>query len=397
MATLAQRRGAFSSLGRPLIDPTTGQPVPDNQIPASQIDPIATKILTIVPVAPAADGLGVKGIPVLFRALGGLPGLGGVADSLVVSDTGGYAETIATLGTVAGLQGFDARALALPAMSFTATALAGAVSSATSLVTATAASVLSGAIATLTLRARDAFGNDLTTGGLNVVFSVTGGTSTGTIGPTVDHGDGTYTAPFTGVLAGTPLTIGATIDGSPVMSSPLPTIAVLAGAVAQVLVAPATAALAALGQTQQFAAVAQDANGNVVPGQAFTWTSDNPLVGRVDAGGIVTAVANGSATITATAAGVAGSATLTVAQVVTAVVVSPPTATLAILGTQQFTAIAQDANGNPVPGQTFTWASSQPLIASVDLNGLVTALLVGTAVITATTGGVSGAANLSVF
>jgi len=345
----------------------------------------------------AADGLGVKGIPVLFRALGGLPGLGGVADSLVVSDTGGYAETIATLGTVAGLQGFDARALALPAMSFTATALAGAVSSATSLVTATAASVLSGAIATLTLRARDAFGNDLTTGGLNVVFSVTGGTSTGTIGPTVDHGDGTYTAPFTGVLAGTPLTIGATIDGSPVMSSPLPTIAVLAGAVAQVLVAPATAALAALGQTQQFAAVAQDANGNVVPGQAFTWTSDNPLVGRVDAGGIVTAVANGSATITATAAGVAGSATLTVAQVVTAVVVSPPTATLAILGTQQFTAIAQDANGNPVPGQTFTWASSQPLIASVDLNGLVTALLVGTAVITATTGGVSGAANLSVF
>ena len=68
-----------------------------------------------------------------------------------------------------------------------------------------------------------------------------------------------------------------------------------------------------------------------------------------------------------------------------------------LLGTQQFTAIAQDANGNPVPGQTFTWASSQPLIASVDLNGLVTALLVGTAVITATTGGVSGAANLSVF
>src|SRR5438132_287412 len=60
----------------------------------------------------APDGLGVKGIPVLFRALGGLPGLGGVADSLVVSDTGGYAETIATLGTVAGVQGFDARALA---------------------------------------------------------------------------------------------------------------------------------------------------------------------------------------------------------------------------------------------------------------------------------------------
>src|SRR5207245_1350696 len=84
----------------------------------------------------------------------------------------------------------------------------------------------------------------------------------------------------TGVLAGTPLTVGATIDGSPVTSQPLPTIAVLAGAVAQVVVAPAAAALAALGQTQQFAAVAQDANGNVVPGQAFTWVSDNLLGAR---------------------------------------------------------------------------------------------------------------------
>src|SRR5437667_180623 len=139
----------------------------------------------------AADALGVKGIPVLFRALGGLPGVGGVTDSVVVSDTGGYAETVATLGTVAGVQGFDARVLALPATSFTATALAGAVSSATSVVTATATSVLSGAIATLTLHAKDAFGNALTTGGSTVAFNVTGGTSTGTIGPAVDHGDGT--------------------------------------------------------------------------------------------------------------------------------------------------------------------------------------------------------------
>ena len=343
----------------------------------------------------APDGLGVQGIPVRFRALASLGSA--VADSVVVSDTAGYAQTVATLGTLAGPQGFEARALALPATSFSATALAGAVSSATSVVTTTATSVLSGAIATLTLHAKDAFGNDLTGGGRSVVFSVTGGTSTGTIGPTVDHGDGTYTAPFTGVLAGTVSTIGATIDGAPVTSAPLPTIAVLAGAVAQVVVTPAAAALAALGQTQQFGAVAQDLNGNVVPGQAFTWTSDNPLVALVDTGGIVTAVANGSATITATAAGVTGSAALTVAQVVKSVVVSPAVASLAVGLTQQFTAVAQDANGNPVPGQTFTWVSSQPLLASVDLNGLTTALAIGTTVITATTGGVSGTATLSIL
>src|SRR5256886_12527902 len=113
-----------------------------------------------------------------------------------------------------------ASAAAPSAAALSATALAGAVSAAASVVTASATSLLSGAIATLTLHAKDAFGNDVTAGGRSVLFSVTGGTSTGTIGPTVDHGDGTYTAPLTGVLAGTPLTIGATIDGSPDVAAP---------------------------------------------------------------------------------------------------------------------------------------------------------------------------------
>src|SRR3989442_8074999 len=125
----------------------------------------------------ATDGLGVKGVPVRFRALGA----GGVADSVVVSDTGGYAQTRATLGSIAGPQSFEARVGALPAVSFGATALAGAVSTAASLVTASVTSILSGAITTLTLRTKDVFGNSLTTGGLTVAYTATGGTSTGAI------------------------------------------------------------------------------------------------------------------------------------------------------------------------------------------------------------------------
>src|SRR2546425_8100933 len=211
---------------------------------------------------------------------------------------------------------FEARAGALPAVSVGATALAGAVSTAASLVTASVTSILSGAITTLTLRAKDDFGNSLTTRGLTVAFTATGGTSTGAIGATTDHGDGTYTAPFTGLLAGSALTIGATINGSPVTSSPLPTLAVLPGAVAQVVVAPVTATLDALGRTQRFSASALDASGNVIPRPAFTWTSDNPLVAPVDVSGIVTALANGGGTITATTNGISGSATCSVAQVV---------------------------------------------------------------------------------
>src|SRR6266516_3269727 len=337
----------------------------------------------------------VTGIPVRFRALGS--GGAAVADSLVVSDTGGYAATVGTLGTIAGSQSFEASAFALPATSVSATALAGAVSTVTSIVTASAASVLSGAIATLTLRAKDAFGNSLTAGGRAVAFTVTGGTSTGVVGPTTDHGDGTYTAPFTGVLAGTALTIGATIDGSPV-TSPLPTLAVLAGAVAQVVVTPASAALDALGLTQRFSAAARDANGNVISGQAFTWTSDNPIVALVDPSGGVTAVANGTATITAAAAGVSGTATLAVAQIVRSVVVSPASAALATanLLQQQYSAVALDGNGRPVAGQTFTWSSSDPAIATVDATGLATGLTPGSVTITATTAGVAGTATLSV-
>src|SRR5206468_2795636 len=148
--------------------------------------------------------------------------------------------------------------------------------------------------------------------------------------------------------------------------------------VKSVVVSPASATLDALGLTQQFSAVAQDANGKVVPGQTFAWSASPAGVVAIDpVTGLATALANGVATITATTAGVAGSAALTVAQVVKSVVVSPPTATLAGLGlTQQFTAVAQDANGNPVAGQTFTWASAQPVIASVDPNGLARALAV---------------------
>jgi len=343
----------------------------------------------------AADGLGVKGVPVRFRASGAAGG--GVADSVVMSDTSGYAQTRVTLGSIAGPQSFEARAGALPAVTFGATALAGAVSTAASLVTASVTSILSGAITTLTLRAKDAFGNNLTTGGLTVAFTATGGTSTGAIGATTDHGDGTYTAPFTGLLAGSALTIGATINGSPVTSSPLPTLAVLPGAVAQVVVAPVTATLDALGRTQRFSASALDASGNVIPGPAFTWTSDNPLVAPVDVSGIVTALANGGATITATTNGISGSATCSVAQVVRSVVLSPASAALAAVGLpQQFSAVALDGNGRTVAGQTFAWSSSDPVIATVDGTGLATGLAPGSVTITATTAGASGTATLSV-
>ncbi len=48
--TAAQRQGDFSALGRPIIDPVTRQPYPNNRIPPEQLSPISQGILAKIPV-----------------------------------------------------------------------------------------------------------------------------------------------------------------------------------------------------------------------------------------------------------------------------------------------------------------------------------------------------------
>src|SRR5205807_9399109 len=92
----------------------------------------------------------------------------------------------------------------------------GNASVATSLVSVNAGTVASGSTLTATLRAKDAASNDLTAGGETVVFSLSGGGSSATVGPTTDHHDGTYSATLTGVLAGSLSRLHASINGNTV-------------------------------------------------------------------------------------------------------------------------------------------------------------------------------------
>ena len=73
-----------------------------------------------------------------------------------------------------------------------------------------------------------------------------------------------------------------------------------------VTVSPATHELTALGATVQLTAEAFDANGHRVAGAEFSWESSDPSVATVDAAGLVTGVAEGTATITASAGDVPG-------------------------------------------------------------------------------------------
>ena len=80
-----------------------------------------------------------------------------------------------------------------------------------------------------------------------------------------------------------------------------------------------------------------------------------------------------------------------------AVTVSPAVASLTALGaTVQLTADVRDQNGQAMAGATVTWASSAAAVATVNSAGLVTAAGNGTATITATAGGVSGGAMVTV-
>lgn len=82
--------------------------------------------------------------------------------------------------------------------------------------------------------------------------------------------------------------------------------------VTSVTVSPATSTLTSAGATVQLQATARDQSGNVLSGQTVTWSTSATGVATVNTSGLVTAVANGSAAITATIAGVAGSAAITV-------------------------------------------------------------------------------------
>src|SRR5881396_1065576 len=167
------------------------------------------------------------------------------------------------------------------------------------------------------------------------------------------------------------------------------------GTPAYVVVSPSIASVLA-GQTTQLAASALDTSGTVLSGWTMSWSSSNLAVATVDGSGLVSGVAPGSATITATSGGLSGAASVTVtSNPVASVTVSPPSGSVAVGQTWQLAATPKDAGGNPLSGRSITWSSGDPAAVTVD-GGLVTGVAAGSATITATSEGQSGTALVTV-
>jgi len=166
--------------------------------------------------------------------------------------------------------------------------------------------------------------------------------------------------------------------------------------VASVAVSPPSATLQ-VGATVQLSAVTYDSANNVLTGRLISWTSNNPGIATVSSSGLVTAVALGSATITASSEGQMASAAITVSgAAVASVTVSPATASLQVGGSVQLSATTRDANNNVLTGRVVTWGSSNTAISTVSASGLVTAVAAGTATITATSETKTGTATITV-
>jgi adhesin/invasin len=177
------------------------------------------------------------------------------------------------------------------------------------------ASIATNGTSTVTLTAKDANGNAITSGGATVVFSTGIGTGQGTFGTVTDNANGTYTATFTGTTAGTN-TIRATLNGTTV-STVAPTITIVGPAsAAQSLVALAPTSIAN-GSTTTVTLTAKDANGNQEPAGGSTvvfalgaGTADGTFGTVTDNGNgtytsIFTATTAGTNTVTATIGGTA--------------------------------------------------------------------------------------------
>ena len=134
--------------------------------------------------------------------------------------------------------------------------------------------------------------------------------------------------------------------GDPGVTDPGP------GEVASVAVTPTDLSMTALGDTVTLSATARDAGGATVPGASFTWSSSDVNVATVSATGLLTAMGNGTTTVTARAAGVDGSASVDVTQEPVRLAFRDPSSTVEGQEPFEVTVLIADANGHEVPWTT---------------------------------------------
>ena len=200
----------------------------------------------------------------------------------------------------------------------------------------------------------------------------------------------------TAVAPGT-ATITGTLDGQSATLSVTVTNATLNVGGLTITTPPVTLAA---GQGSQLAASGSYSDGTTTDVTAnVQWSSDNPAVATVDASGLVTGVAPGTATITGTLDGQSATLSVTVTNATLnagGLTITVPPMTLAAGLTGQLAASGTYSDGTSADVTANVQWSSDPAIATVSLTGLVTAVAPGTVTITGTLDGQSATLSVTV-
>jgi trimeric autotransporter adhesin len=174
------------------------------------------------------------------------------------------------------------------------------------------------------------------------------------------------------------------------------TIQVVPVPVATLELTPTSGALL-IGETLPLVATTRSLAGSILTGRAIEWRTGAPNVATVSTSGAVTAIAPGTAIILATVEGVSATASITVRQPpVTSIVITPPSGDMTAGQQLQLTATPRGAGGTPLANRAVTWSSSNEQVAFVSSTGLAVGVRAGTAVITATSEGISASIIITV-
>ncbi len=248
-----------------------------------------------------------------------------------------------------------------------------------------------GSDVTATARVVDSGGDPIE--GIDVTLEVVAGGGTVSPGTASSDGDGLISGTWTlGTTPGTQrlrVTAGAFQLVFSVTSEP--------GPLANITVSPDSVRFTALQQTRTISASGADAYGNRVELGTPGWNTSNIDVVDVDAAGTLTATGQGTTDVIVSSGSVNTTVKVVVEQVVTDVSVSPAGATLSSLGdTVHLAATAADANGYDVAGASPTWSTGNASVATVDGQGVVTAVAAGSVNIMAMASGVADTVVISV-
>ena len=199
---------------------------------------------------------------------------------------------------------------------------------------------------------------------------------------------------------GTVFIAGGT-DGTSIFNTAETYMASQLNGLTSVAVTPASPSIGT-GAQQVFTAVGTFSNGNIENLASVLWSSSNtsvaPISNDATDSGVAASLTQGTATVTASAMGVSGSATLTItAPTLVSIQLSPQSPTIPVGATQQFTATGVYTDGSTQDlTSSATWSILTSVVATINNSGLVAGLFQGVATIQVSSGSVNATTNLNV-